>query len=212
METPRDVSTSAQSLLDGSSGSGQSVLVSAEFDNKTIDVIASRILIGVGDCTQRLCMDRQVKLSKVTCLFIPSLAPHNISGLPGMILELSRLGVEKVDIFGPRGLKAFVDTSQAFCSRQYPKLILREFATLADVVASDAIVEEEGGWVLFEGVDKFFDVRVRPICVDDDSDSQEDASVIAVSGLISLKSKYSGLNKKKKMCILYHAPTRFHLM
>ena len=40
----------------------------------------------------------------------------------------------------------------------------REFATLADVVASDAIVEEEGGWVLFEGVDKFFDVRVRPIC------------------------------------------------
>ena len=34
--------------------------------------------------------------------------------------------------------------------------------------------------------------------MDDDSASQEDASVIAVSGLISLKSKYSGLNKKKK--------------
>lgn len=89
----QEVSTRLESLCEGTSGSGQSVLVSAEFENKTVDAIASRILVGIGDCTQRVCMDRQVKLSKVTCLFIPSLAPHNVSGLPGIILGLSSLGV-----------------------------------------------------------------------------------------------------------------------
>ena len=54
-------------------------------------IVLSRCLINVGDTTQRFCGENRIKLFPVRCVIITSLAPHNVSGLPGILLCLSAL-------------------------------------------------------------------------------------------------------------------------
>lgn len=57
------------------------------YDTNVLD----RILINVGDSTQRFCLENKIKLAKVSIILVTSLASHNVSGLPGMIHCLSSL-------------------------------------------------------------------------------------------------------------------------
>eukprot|EP01041_Mallomonas_annulata_P003609 gene3609-7180_t len=88
--------------------------------------ILSRSLINCGDSVQRFCGDNRIKLSRICNILITSLAPHNISGLPGVILCLSDLGVGNVTIVGPHGLQGIVDNMLPFVNRRYPEIEIVE--------------------------------------------------------------------------------------
>jgi hypothetical protein len=81
------------SLCSGNNATGFSTLLT--LDNIKIRsgerTILSRCFINTGDCSQRFCGDNRIKLSRVTCIILTSFAPHNTSGLPGMLLSLSAL-------------------------------------------------------------------------------------------------------------------------
>ena len=55
-------------------------------------LVQSRVLVNAGDSTQRLCMDNRLKLGRVSCVVVTSLAPHNVSGLAGILLSLADEG------------------------------------------------------------------------------------------------------------------------
>jgi hypothetical protein len=105
-------------------------------------------IIGVGDSAQRFCADNRVKLSRTRCVFLPSLSPHNVSGLPGLLLGLSDLvsdwkttlsyfiplqrsprhlftssqGCGSLTIIAPVGIRGLLDSMAAFTNRKYPVL------------------------------------------------------------------------------------------
>ena len=82
----------ATSLNSGCNASGVSTLLSIErtgFDGAS--TVLNRCLFNVGDGTQRFCMENHMKLFNISCIIISSLAPHNISGFPGIFLALSDL-------------------------------------------------------------------------------------------------------------------------
>lgn len=70
--------------------------------------ILSRCLINVGDSSQRFCGENKIKLSRVRCVVITSLAPHNVSGLPGILLCLSSL-VCLLVLYNHTALKLMMD-------------------------------------------------------------------------------------------------------
>ncbi|RYH17020.1 hypothetical protein EON65_29215 [archaeon] len=78
-------------LLAGLNGTGHSTLLSIEKKVRAEKKILNRILINVGDGTQRLCQEHRIKLASISTIIITSLAPHNISGFPGIFLALSNL-------------------------------------------------------------------------------------------------------------------------
>ena len=85
---------SATCLNSGYNGGGHSTLVSFEREGLSVTAdraIFSRCLVNVGDGTQRFCNENRVKLSTISCIIVTSLAPHNLSGFPGVFLSLSGL-------------------------------------------------------------------------------------------------------------------------
>ena len=84
---------SVQSLVCGANATGLSTIVSLERGSLFSDerTIVGRVLINVGDSTQRFCSDNRIKLGKVSVIIISSLAPHNVSGLPGVLLSMASL-------------------------------------------------------------------------------------------------------------------------
>jgi hypothetical protein len=75
-------------------------------------------LINAGDSVQKFCNENRIKLKMVTCVFVTSLVPHNVSGLPGLILALSSLGVETLSIIAPPGIKGLLDAMIPFTNRK----------------------------------------------------------------------------------------------
>lgn len=87
-----DIECTCTVLLAGLNGTGHSALLSIEKKGiRDERKILNRILINVGDGTQRLCQDHRIKLASISTIVITSLAPHNISGFPGIFLALSSL-------------------------------------------------------------------------------------------------------------------------
>ena len=78
--------------------------------------------VNCGDSTQRFCNQNKIKLSRLSLIVISSLAPHNLSGLPGVILSLSDLGTEKLTVIGPSGIKGAVENMYPFVNRRYTSL------------------------------------------------------------------------------------------
>ena len=87
------MSCSLSILTAGRNATGLSAMFSVEreLQSSTDSLVLSRCLINVGDTAQRFCSENRIKLSRVSCLIITSLAPHNVSGLPGLLLCLSSL-------------------------------------------------------------------------------------------------------------------------
>lgn len=75
----------------GCNGTGFSSLLSLEKTTLTETKILNRILINVGEGTQRICNENKIKLFFLTTIVITSLVPHCISGFAGIFLALSDL-------------------------------------------------------------------------------------------------------------------------
>lgn len=107
-------------LVAGGGGTGVSSMASVEdialYSSER--TVVERCLINAGDSTQRHCGENKIKLARVSCIIISSLAPHNISGLPGIILSLSGLGVGELTVAGPVGLKGLVQNISSFVNRK----------------------------------------------------------------------------------------------
>lgn len=127
------------SLISGYNATGYSTLLSvvkcqrssaAESENNLEAdenvAVMNRILINVGDGTQRFCSENRIKLSSLSMIVISSLSPHNLAGFPGIFLSLSDLGVAALDVVGPPGIKACIDLMLPFINRKYPVLQVRE--------------------------------------------------------------------------------------
>jgi hypothetical protein len=124
---------SSVSLCCGRNATGASILVDVNRHvDQTGSVILSKCLINAGDSSQRFCGDNRMKLSRIKCIILTSLAPHNVSGLPGMILCLSSLGVGHLKIFGPPGTQGLIDSMSTFINRRYPELIVVECGLMGD--------------------------------------------------------------------------------
>ena len=78
--------------------------------NATATLIFAQCLINVGESLQR---------SKLNTIMVSSLSPHHTSGLPGLIIALSGLGLAEVNIIGPPGLDSYVNATKAFANRRY---------------------------------------------------------------------------------------------
>lgn len=110
------------SLLTGSNGTGHcsilTILCAQGNEYKPI----GRCLVNVGDSSLRVMQQHRVKLSTINTIIITSLASHNCSGLSGVLLSLSDLGVAKVTIIGPKGIDILLDTITPFTNRKYPSV------------------------------------------------------------------------------------------
>ena len=80
-------------LTCGRNATGLSAIFGVQRDHHSSmeSTTLSSCLLNVGDTTQRFCGENRIKLSRVHCIVITSLAPHNVSGLPGILLCLSSL-------------------------------------------------------------------------------------------------------------------------
>ncbi len=152
------ISDSLTVLTCGANGLGRSNMFSIEKlkQDGGSDVL-SRTLINCGDGTQRFCMDNRIKLIKLSCILLTSLSPIHVSGLAGILLGLSDLGVGNVTLVGPSGLQGYLQSMQAFCNRKYPVLRVIE-------------VNKE---MNIEDIDVYVNVHVRPIFVKTSSDKDE---------------------------------------
>ena len=115
--------------MSGSNASGTAVIVSARRMGK----ILQQLFVNVGDSTTRWCAEHAVKLSNVRGVLLTSLAPQHVSGLPGLLLSLSTLGVGSLLIAGPAGLQGMLDSMEVFTNRRYPEVEVREFTVLDTV-------------------------------------------------------------------------------
>ena len=75
----------------GYNGTGYSTLLSIEQQIRSETKVYNRILINCGEGTQRVCSENRVKLFTTSIIVFNSLAPHNVSGFPGIFLALSDL-------------------------------------------------------------------------------------------------------------------------
>lgn len=124
----------------GYNASGHSSLLSIEKCLRHENKVINRILLNVGDGTQRFCQEHRIKLSSVSTIIITSLAPHNISGFPGMFLALSDLGIGELKVFGPQGLKAYLQCMTPFINRKYPELQVVEVEDEQQVKVKGALL------------------------------------------------------------------------
>lgn len=76
-----------------------------------------RYQFGCGDGVQRTATEASVKPAKLSAIFLPSLAPADVGGLPGMLLTAADAGLEKICIAGPVGLKAYLHAARSFFLR-----------------------------------------------------------------------------------------------
>ena len=120
------LSCSMRCLTGGYSCTGLSTLVSLEEVSRTSaerkDI--AKCLFNAGDSTQRFCIENRIKLSRVSCIVLSSLAPHHVSGLIGVLLCLSDLGTGAVAIVGPVGAAGLLHNMTPFVNKRYAMEVL----------------------------------------------------------------------------------------
>lgn len=174
------------SLISGYNATGYSTLLSvvkcqhssvAESDNnleadENLSVL-NRVLINVGDGTQRFCSENRIKLSSLSMIVISSLSPHNLAGFPGIFLSLSDLGVAELDVVGPPGIKACIDLMLPFINRKYPALHVRE---IDQAPTSDGDTVESRGACDHTVLTRYLTLHFHPITA-----SANPSTVIAIA-------------------------------
>lgn len=134
-----------QILSCGFNGTGNSVLVSFEKRVRQETKIINRIFVNIGDSCQRVCQENRIKLHTVSTVIITSLAPHNISGFAGMFLAMSDIGVGELQVYGPSGLKSYLNALLPFINRKYPELKIEE-------IEEERMIHVKGGVLKLEPV------------------------------------------------------------
>ena len=88
-----------------------------------------RFMLNVGEGTQRLAMEHKVRLTRFDHLFLTTLTPEALGGLPGMLLTMADCGKTAISIHGPVGLRALLRATSHFMRRDDLKIIIREYGT-----------------------------------------------------------------------------------
>lgn len=63
-------------------------------------------------------MEYRIKLKDIRCICLTALCPAYASGVPGIILALSDLGVGNITIIGPPGLQGLISNMHCFTNRR----------------------------------------------------------------------------------------------
>lgn len=113
---------SLEILTCGHNMTGQSFVLSIE---NTSGTRLSLCMVNAGDSVTKYCKDHRVKLHMLSTLFVSSLAPHNTAGIAGLILSLSELGSEKLNILGPRGLSGLLESIKPFTNRRCDSVLFQ---------------------------------------------------------------------------------------
>lgn len=77
----------------------------------------TRLQFGCGDGAQRTAVEAGVKPSRLVAIFLPSLCPRDVGGLPGMLLTASDAGMTHIVVAGPVGLGALLEAARPFFMR-----------------------------------------------------------------------------------------------
>ena len=75
---------------------------------------SKRYLFNAGDGVQRLCHEHGISLHKISDIFLTSLHPESVGGLPGLMLTMMMGGDIKRRIHGPPGLSAYMQAASWF--------------------------------------------------------------------------------------------------
>lgn len=73
-----------------------------------------RYLFNAGDGVQRLCSEHGINLHKISDIFLTSLHPESVGGLPGLMLTMMMGAEVKRRIHGPPGLSAYMQAASWF--------------------------------------------------------------------------------------------------
>lgn len=94
--------TSARSMF-----SYVEIIGSESYDcSSTVQLIFNdgRYLFECGNGTQRLCCEYGMKLSKVKGVYLSSVTPPSIGGLPGLLMTIADIDKENMAIAAPKGV------------------------------------------------------------------------------------------------------------
>jgi ribonuclease Z len=86
-----------------------------------------RYLFNCGEGTQRFCIEHKVRLARVDHIFVTQLSWDYIGGIPGGLLSLYEMGLKNINLFGPKGLKNFLEACRYFFQRPDMTFRIREF-------------------------------------------------------------------------------------
>ncbi|OII74029.1 uncharacterized protein cubi_02831 [Cryptosporidium ubiquitum] len=68
----------------------------------------NKCLINVGENVQRYCFEHKIKLSKLRSILLTNISVETIGGLPGLLLTLIGVGVQKLRIVGPEPITQYL--------------------------------------------------------------------------------------------------------
>ena len=71
--------------------------------------------------TLRFCTEHKIKLRKVSEIFLTSLSPYEVGGLPGLMLTLADCGVRHINVAGPPNLLQYLQSMRSFMKRYVVK-------------------------------------------------------------------------------------------
>ncbi|NXN18025.1 RNZ2 protein, partial [Indicator maculatus] len=94
-----------QVVAAGSRDAGASVYVFSEFN---------RYLFNCGEGTQRAMQEHKLKISHLDSIFLSRVAWANVGGLPGMILTLKAMGLQRCVFLGPPKLQNYLKAIRLF--------------------------------------------------------------------------------------------------
>ncbi|NXH09446.1 RNZ2 protein, partial [Bucco capensis] len=94
-----------QVVAAGSRDAGASVYVFSEFN---------RYLFNCGEGTQRAMQEHKLKISHLDSIFLSRVAWANVGGLPGMILTLKAMGLQRCLFLGPPKLQNYLKAIRLF--------------------------------------------------------------------------------------------------
>ncbi|XP_068007755.1 zinc phosphodiesterase ELAC protein 2 isoform X2 [Melanerpes formicivorus] len=94
-----------QVVAAGSRDAGASVYVFSEFN---------RYLFNCGEGTQRAMQEHKLKISHLDSIFLSRVAWANVGGLPGMILTLKAVGLQRCVFLGPPKLQNYLKAIRLF--------------------------------------------------------------------------------------------------
>ncbi|ORX97727.1 Metallo-hydrolase/oxidoreductase [Basidiobolus meristosporus CBS 931.73] len=103
----------------GTSGVDVTPSVVVHFDSQ-------RYLFNCGEGTQRLCVEKKVRLAKLQNIFFTRINWENTGGIPGMMLTLADAGTTKLTLHGGPNLTHFIAATRHFIQRSSLKLGLNE--------------------------------------------------------------------------------------
>ena len=92
-----------------------------------------KIVFNVAEGFQRSAHGSSIGISSLQAIYLTSLEPRSISGLPGALLSLEQAGSTSYKIAGPSGLETFMAFNEIFANRVWKSISIDEYPSTVDV-------------------------------------------------------------------------------